>query len=166
MWLGVQRVRFFVERILEGLALMGFIAVLVMMLWSTIDVVLQGFGSSLPATVPWTEVLNVIAVMLPLAFATSKGSHIAIDLITNRLPSRAKRVTDLMVMVMMFLFMGILSWQLSIQAWRSVKMWEFDQLSIKIYYFPAKIALALAFIMSAFVVLFQIVDRCLSRTRR
>ena len=40
MWLGVQRVRFFVERIFEGLALMAFIVILVMMLWSTIDVIL------------------------------------------------------------------------------------------------------------------------------
>ena len=104
--------------------------------------------------------------MLPLAFATSKRSHISLDLITSRLPGRAKRVTDLIIMVIMFLFMGMLSWQISIQAWRSVKMWEFDHVFIKIYYFPSKIALALAFIMSAFVLLFQIVDRCRNRIHR
>jgi TRAP-type C4-dicarboxylate transport system permease small subunit len=157
---GVQRARLFVEKIFIGLSLLGFVTVLLMMLWNTIDVVLWGFGSFIPATVPWTEVLNVIAVMLPLAYATFKKSHISIDLITSRLPAGAKRVMDLIVMVMMFLFMALFSWRLSMQAWRSVKMWEFDHIFIKIYYFPAKIALALAFIMAALVMLFQIIDRC------
>lgn len=156
----VQRVRLFVEKISAGLTLMAFVVILVVMLWNTIDVILWSFGSFIPATVPWTEVLNVVVVMLPLAYATSKRSHISLDLITSRLPARAKRVTDLIIMLIMFLFMVMFSWRLSIQAWRSVKMWEFDHVFIKIYYFPSKIALALAFIISALVLLFQIIDEC------
>lgn len=158
MVLRAQRIKFFADKTLRGLAFMGFVSVLLMMLVGTVDVILQGFGSSLPATVPWTEVLNVIAVMLPLAFATSERAHIAIDLVTGRLPRKGKRVADRIVMVVTFLFMAIMSWQLSIQAWRSLRTWEFDQLSVKIYYWPAKIALAIAFIMSAAIVLFQMVD--------
>jgi hypothetical protein len=42
-------------------------------------------------------------------------------------------------------------------------MWEFDQLTIKVYWFPAKIALALGFIGTAIVVLWQIVSEIKKR---
>lgn len=159
-----RRIKSVMEKILEGLTIIGFAAVIVMMIWGTLDVVLQQFGSSLPATVAWTEVLNVIAVTLPLAYATYGRTHISIDLFIRRVTGRAKKVSNYIVMIMTFMFMSTLSWQLSIQAWRSVKMWEFDQLAIKIYYFPAKIALALAFLMASLVVLFQIIDELRGKT--
>lgn len=154
----IPRIKSVTERILEGMTILGFAAVIVMMIWGTLDVVMQQFGSSLPATIAWTEVLNVMAVTLPLAYATYGRVHISIDLVTNRLTGRAKKVSNYIVMIMTFLFMATLSWQLSMQAWRSVKIWEFDQLAIKIYYFPAKIALALAFLVASLVVLFQIIN--------
>jgi TRAP-type C4-dicarboxylate transport system permease small subunit len=149
---------FILKKILEGLTLIGFTAVIVMMLWGTIDVILQQFGSSLPATIAWTEILNVIAVTLPLAYATFGNVHISIDLVTRRLTGKAKQVSHFIIMIMTFLFMALLSWQLGIQAWRSLMMREFDQLAIKVYYFPAKIALALAFIMAALVSLRRIIN--------
>ncbi|MFC1534308.1 TRAP transporter small permease subunit [Thermodesulfobacteriota bacterium] len=121
-------------------------------------------AGGVPIVNPISEVLNVMAVTLPLAYATYGRVHISIDLVTGRLTGRAKKVSNYIVMVMTFLFMSTLSWQLSIQAWRSVKMWEFDQLAIKIYYFPAKIALALAFIVASLVVLFQIVGELRGKT--
>ena len=151
-------IRKITEKLLKGMTILGFGAVIIMMIWGTLDVVLQQFGSSLPATVEWTEVLNVIAVTLPLAYATYGRVHITIDLLTSRATGRTKRITNYIVMVMTFLFMSMLTWQLTIQAWRSTMMREFDQLAIKIYYFPAKIALAFAFFMASLVVLFQIVD--------
>jgi len=80
---GFQRIKSIAEKTLEGLTLIGFAAVIVMMVWGTLDVVMQQFGSSLPATVAWTEVLNVMAVTLPLAYATYGRAHISIDLVTT-----------------------------------------------------------------------------------
>lgn len=147
--------RGYIQKILEGSAVAGWVAIVVMMVLGTADVVAQVFGSSIPATLNWTEILNVIGLSLPLAYVTMKKAHIAVELFTMR--GRAKRVKDIIGLILVFLFMALLAWQLSIQAWQSTLLWEFDLVIIKIYWFPAKIALALGFIGSAIVIMFQLV---------
>jgi TRAP-type mannitol/chloroaromatic compound transport system permease small subunit len=147
--------RGYVKKILEGSAVAGWAAIVVMMVLGTADVVLQVFGSSIPATVNWTEIFNVLGLILPLAYVTMMKAHIVVELFPLR--GRAKRVNDIAGLILVFLFMALLAWQLSIQAWESTLIGEFDQVIIKIYWFPAKIALALAFIGSAIVVIFQLV---------
>lgn len=155
------RGRRYIQKILEGSAVAGWVVLVIMMVWCTADVVAVLLGHSIPATVAWTEILNVIGLTLPLAYVTSIKGHINVELFKMR--GKAKRVSDCIVLILLFLFMSLLAWQLSRQAWRSVRIWEFDQVIIKIYWFPAKIALALGFIGSAIVVLFQIIGEFLKR---
>jgi TRAP-type C4-dicarboxylate transport system permease small subunit len=143
------------RKILEGSAVAGWVVLVVMMVWVTADVVAQVFGSSLPETVNWTEILNVIGLSLPLAYVTMTKGHIVVDLFTLR--GRAKRVKDIFGLILVFLFTALVAWQLGSYAWRSTRILEFEQLAIKIYWFPAKIALALGFIGSAIVALFQLI---------
>jgi len=147
--------RRYIQRILEGSAVAGWAVIVLMMVWITGDVVAQLFGFSLPETINWTEILNVICLSLPLAYVTMKRGHIVVELLTIR--GRAKRVRDIIGLVLVFLFTALVAWQLSIYAWRSTRMLEFEQLVIKIYWFPAKIALALGFIGSAVIVMFQLI---------
>jgi TRAP-type C4-dicarboxylate transport system permease small subunit len=153
------RAQLYVEKIINGSAVAGWLVVIVMMLWGAGDVILQLFRHSLPATYAWTEVLNVIAVSLPLAYVASKKGHIVITLLTRRFVGKRKHLIDIVVLTLIFVFSAFLAWQLSIQAWQSLKIWEFDQVIIKIYWFPAKIALALGFIGTAVVVMFQIIGK-------
>jgi len=153
----------YIQRVLEGSAVAGWIVIMVMMVWVTGDVVAQLFGSSLPATVQWTEILNVMGFILPLAYVTMIKAHIVVNLFTLR--GRAKRVKDIIGLVLVFLFTALVAWQLSILAWRSTRILEFEQLTIKIYWFPAKIALALGFVGSAIVVMFQLIGELGSRKR-
>jgi len=147
----------YIQKIIEAFAVAGWAAVMIMMVWGTLDVVLLPFGYAVPATVPWTEIFNVIALALPLTYVASKKSHVDVSLFTFR--GRAKRLADFFSGTLFFLFAALLAWQLSIQAWRSVRIGEFDQLGIKIYWFPAKIALALGFIGTAIVVMFQLIGQ-------
>ncbi len=155
--------RRYIQKIIEASAIAGWAAVVIMMVWITADVVAQHFGYSIPATVSWTEIFNVIAITLPLTYVTSKKAHVVVSLFT--ISGRAKRVTDMMAVVLVFLYTALLAWHLSIQAWRSVWFWEFDQGIIKIYWFPAKIALALGFVGTAIVAMFQVIDQIGRRTR-
>ena len=147
--------RGYAQKILEGSAVAGWAAIVIMMVLGTADVVAQVFGSSIPASVNWTEIFNVIGLSLPLPYVTMKKAHIVVELFTIR--GRAKRVKDIIGLILVFLFMALLAWQLSIQAWQSTLQGEFDLVIIKIYWFPAKIALALGFIGSAIVIMFQII---------
>jgi TRAP-type mannitol/chloroaromatic compound transport system permease small subunit len=153
----------YVQKILEASAVAAWLILLVMMVWVTADVVAQALGSSLPDTIAWTEIFNVIGLSLPLAYVTMKKAHIVVDLFTLR--GRAKRIRDIFGLVLVFLFTTLVAWQLSKHAWRSIRLWEFEQLTIKIYWFPAKIALALGFIGSAIVVALQFIAELRRRNR-
>ncbi len=155
--------RGYVQKILEASAVAAWAILLVMMVWVTADVVAQALGSSLPDTIAWTEIFNVIGLSLPLAYVTMMKAHIVVDLFALR--GRAKRVRDIIGLVLVFLFTALVAWQLSKHAWRSIRLWEFEQLTIKIYWFPAKIALALGFIGSAIVVAFQLIGELRRRNR-
>ncbi len=149
------------EGILKGLTVAGWIVVAIMMVWGTTDVIMQVFYLHLPATVPWTEVFNVIALALPLGYVTSKKAHITSEIFTPR--GRTKRAIDIMSMFLVLVFMGLLTWQLSLQAWQSLRGWEFDQSEIKIYWFPAKIALAFGYGSSFILVFWQLIGELLRR---
>ncbi len=146
----------YIRKTLEATAMIGCAVIVVMMVWGTADVIAQLFHSSIPATVPWTEILNVIAVILPLAYVTYLRAHVDTELFN--FPGKTKRVINVFVSIMIFLFMSLLAWQLSKQAWKSVRIWEFDHLIIKIYWFPAKIVLALSFLGSAIISMFQMIN--------
>jgi TRAP-type C4-dicarboxylate transport system permease small subunit len=144
----------FLEKTITVTVLISFAALVVMMLWGTADVVLLKFGYPLPGTINWTEILNVIVLFLPLAYVTSKKSHIVVDIIVFK--GRTKRVTDFVADLFILFFCALMAWQLCGQAWQSTRIMEFDQAAIKIYYFPGKIALAFGFLFSAFIALLQL----------
>jgi TRAP-type C4-dicarboxylate transport system permease small subunit len=159
------RAQLYIEKIINGSAVAGWLVIIVMMLWGTGDVILQLFRHSLPATYAWTEILNVVAVSLPLAYVASKKGHIVITLLTRRFVGKRKHLIDVIVLALTFVFSAFLAWQLSVQAWHSLMIWEFDQVTIKIYWFPAKIALGLGFIGTAIIVAFQIIGEFLGQNR-
>jgi TRAP-type C4-dicarboxylate transport system permease small subunit len=146
----------FTRNIIDGSAVLGLFCIVVMMIWMTGDVIASFFHSSLPDTAAWTEVLNVIGFALPLAYVAMTKTHITVELFTGG--GRVGRLRDIFGMILTFLFTGLLGWQLSIQAWRSTAVLESAVLEYRIFWYPAKIALALGFVSSAIIVLIQLID--------
>jgi TRAP-type mannitol/chloroaromatic compound transport system permease small subunit len=145
----------YIRKVIVGSAVTGWIVIVVMMIWVTGDVIAQIFGSSLPDTVNWVEILNVIGFTLPLAYVTMKKSHITVELFTAH--GRIKRLRDIFALILTFLFTGLVAWQLSGLAWRSTLMLESQNLTMRVYWFPAKIALALGFLGSAVIMLVHLI---------
>jgi TRAP-type C4-dicarboxylate transport system permease small subunit len=132
-------------------------------MWMTIDTALHPFGQQIPATYPWIEVLNVIAISLGLVYVTAKKAHIGIELLNHYLSAKVMQRITVALSVLVLAFLVLLSWQWSIQAWRSTAILEFQQETIKVYYFLGKIALAIGFVGSAFYTLVQIINEGLKR---
>lgn len=151
------RLHSYVEKILSGSALLGWLVIVIMMLWVSFEVIANLFNKSIPGTYSWTEVLNVIAISLPLAYVTSQSAHIVITLLTGRLTGRGKVWVEIASLILVLVFSGFLSYVLSIQAWNSLRAREFEMGLIKIYWFPSKIALALGFIGSTLVTIYQLI---------
>jgi TRAP-type C4-dicarboxylate transport system permease small subunit len=147
----------FIEKISLTLVIISFVALALLMLWMTADVVLVLFGYPIPGTINYTEILNVVILFLPLAYVTARRSHIVVDII--QYTGKAKQITDFTADCSVFLYSVMFSWQLGIKAWKSLSTGEFDMIGIKVFVFPAKIALAIGAIGSALAALFLIVDR-------
>jgi hypothetical protein len=145
----------YIRKMVEGLAVTGWIVIVVMMIWVTGDVTAQIFGSSFPDTVNWVEILNVIGFTLPLAYVTMTKGHITVGLFTAR--GSVKRLKDIFALILTFLFTGLVGWQLTTLAWRSTWMLESQHLTMRVYWFPAKIALALGFLGSAIIMLVHLI---------
>jgi TRAP-type C4-dicarboxylate transport system permease small subunit len=146
-----------IENISLTLVIISFAALALLMFWMTADVILVLFGYPIPGTINYTEILNVIILFLPLAYVTVRRSHIVVDII--QYTGKAKQITDFIADCSVFLYSVVFSWQLGIKAWKSLSTGEFDMIGIKVFVFPAKIALAVGAMGSALAALFLIVDR-------
>lgn len=153
----------FVEKIWLTLVVVSFAALVLLMFWMTADVILVLFGHPIPGTINYTEILNVVILFLPLAYVTARRSHIVVDVIQYR--GKAKRITDFIADCSVFLYSVIFSWQLGVKAWRSTSSGEFEMVGIKIFVFPAKIALAIGAVGSALAALFLIMDHFMGEKR-
>jgi len=153
----------FIEKTSLTLVVISFAALVLLMLWMTADVILVLFGYPIPGTINYTEILNVIILFLPLAYVTARRSHIVVDVIQYK--GKARRITDFIADCSVLLYSVVLSWQLGIKAWTSVRTGEFDMIGIKVYVFPAKIALAIGVIGSALAAFFLIADRFAGKKR-
>lgn len=147
----------FNEKIWLTLVIISFAALVLLMLWMTADVILVLFGHPIPGTINYTEILNVVILFLPLAYVTARRSHIVVDIIQYK--GKARQISDLVADCSVFLYSVLFGWQLGIKAWSSVRTGEFDMIGIKVFVFPAKIALAVGALTSALAALFLILER-------
>ena len=139
------------------LAVLGFIVLAMMAFWILIDVCSGIFSWGLPGMVDWVEVLNVICIALPLSYVTLQGRHISMSVIHDHLSDKGKHVLNMIVLVGMFLYSALLAWRVSIEALYSLKMWERNDVGMIVYWFPAKIGLAVGFIMMALAIIIQFI---------
>lgn len=146
----------FAAKVFRELAVVGFVVLMMMAIWILIDVCSSIFKWGLPGMVDWVEVLNVIAVALPLPYVTLQGKHISMTLVHEHLSRKGRFVLDLVTMVVVFLFTAIVAWRLSVEALYSLMMLERNDVGMVVYWFPSKIGLALGFIMTALALMIQI----------
>ncbi len=141
----------------RGLAVLGFLVLVAMAVWILIDVFSGIFRLGLPGMVDWVEVLNVLAIALPLAYVTLQRKHITMTLLDEHISARQKKVLNMIVLSGFFLYSAMLSWRLSLEALYSVSVWEKSEVGINVYWFPSKVGLAFSFLMMAFSVLIQLI---------
>jgi TRAP-type C4-dicarboxylate transport system permease small subunit len=142
----------------RGLAILGFIVLVMMAIWILIDVFCGIFKWGFPGMVQWVEVLNTICIALPLPYVTIRRKHIYMTIIQERLSSEQNRILDIFVFIIVFLFSAVLAWRVSLEALYSLKYWESSDVGITVYWFPGKVGLAIGFIFMSIAVLCQIIS--------
>lgn len=95
----------------------GGIAIIVMILLTTVDVVMRYFfNSPLYGGLELTEYLMAVSVALTMAYCAMKKGHVRVDAAVTLLPKRTQQIFNSAVMLMGVVFFALMSWQTIIQA--------------------------------------------------
>ena len=92
------------------------VAIIIMMLLSTADVVLRLFGKPIPGAYELTGLLGTIVVSFALGFTSLEKGHIAVELLFRKLPQRAQLAIETFTNVVSFLIFGLITYQTFIYA--------------------------------------------------
>ncbi|AFT68463.1 TRAP transporter, DctQ-like membrane protein [Alloalcanivorax dieselolei B5] len=80
----------YLSRVTDMTTLVGGLAIALMMIHISLDVVLRYlFSTPIPGTITYvSNYYMIVAAFLPLAYAEKLGAHISVEVVTERLPQR------------------------------------------------------------------------------
>lgn len=131
----------------RGFVLLAAIALLLMMLHVTAEVVARATGwLTLIGTL---EIVSyyymILLVMLPMGFVELKQEHIRVDLFAQMMPERVQFVLYLLSCMMCIVFFSMMFQQSLIDAWNSMQRKETIMSNFIFYIWPSRWALPIGF---------------------
>jgi TRAP-type C4-dicarboxylate transport system permease small subunit len=132
------------ERVSTVAAWIAGAAVLLMALLGGIDLVSTvAIGRPLSATVEATEALMVISSFLGLGLLHKRRAYIAVDLLRERGGIGLRRALDVLSLLLMGIYFGLIAWRGWENALESLAVGEFSSGLVRIPLYPSKFALAI-----------------------
>jgi TRAP-type C4-dicarboxylate transport system permease small subunit len=125
-----------------GLAIAS-IAVLAMMLIGASDVITTLFSLPIPGALELTQMLMVLVIFLALPEVEVRRQHIAIDLVSERMPPAIRRVFALFGNALTLCFYGAMAWQAWKLFWGSWSVREYATGLVAFPLYPTKALFAL-----------------------
>jgi len=137
------------------LAVLGGIALVLMMVQTVADVVAdQFFTRPIPGNLEVISVYNmVLVVFLPLAFVEWRHEHIQVDLVYQLMPGIVQRITLVFGYLLSAVFFAILTWRTWDDAMKALAKNEMLMGNVYVIIWPAKFVLPFGFGTIALVVL-------------
>jgi len=109
----------FVDHIIDGTSLAGGVAVVLMMMHITIDIVLRFFGNPPPGTMSIVSYYYMLVVaFMSLAFAERRNAHISVEIAYDMMPRSLQtlsRVTGGAMCLAIFGLMTAKSWEIAME---------------------------------------------------
>jgi TRAP-type C4-dicarboxylate transport system permease small subunit len=109
-WFGAVKKR--IRQVNRFVAGVGACFLIPLMLFTSVDVVGRDlFDHPIPGTVELSQYMLAVFILLGLAFSQQAKAHVAISLVTSRLPQRAQLLLSLIATVLCLFISCILVWQ-------------------------------------------------------
>ena len=153
-----KRLDSLVNRITSGLALLGAVGVLAMLVHITGYVVMRNLaGAPIPATVEIVSYYYMVAIaFLPLAWAERRGDMIAVEIFSHLLVGRLGRINAIFVSVVTFAAYLVLTYTTWTVAMRQFAARSYViSLSVAVPVWPSYFILPAAFALAALVALYR-----------
>ena len=119
------------------------VGLLLMALLGVADIIATQFlKSPIPGVVEITRGMMVFCIMLGLALAESDGKHIRVEIGLERLPARLRHYLNALAPISMAVLFALIAWFGWHAFWQSVVSKQYDQGSLQLPLWPARLALA------------------------
>lgn len=155
-------IRLILSRIVDAATVLGAVALVLMMVHITADVVAKFvFSSPLPGTIAVVSNYYMVAVIfIPLAFAERKAGHISVEVLTDHLPRRLRSRLGIVSALYTAGIFGLLTWRGVEEALRKSEVGSFIiEQDVRIDTWPAYFLLPLGTGLILAVVVFKILRR-------
>ena len=147
-----------VDRITSGLALLGAVGVVAMLIHITAYVIMRNLASApIPATVEVVSYYYMVAIaFLPLAWAERRGDMISVEIFSHLLVGRVGRVNAVFVSAVTFAAYLVLTYTTWTVAMRQFAARSYViSLSVAVPVWPSYFILPVAFALAALVALYR-----------
>ena len=153
-----QRLDRLVDRVTSGMALIGAIGVIAMLIHITAYVILRNLASApIPATVEIVSHYYMVAIaFLPMAWAERRGDMISVEILSHLLVGRVGRINAVFVSIVTFgayLALTYTTWTVAMREF-SARSYVIS-LSVAIPVWPTYFILPVAFALAALVALYR-----------
>ena len=123
----------------------------------TANVLLRMTGNPIGGTVEWVQFLLSASVGLTIALCGLKGDHIAVNILVDRLPPKARRVMDVLVNVVVLVFAVLVAWVQFENARSMIRSGQVGMVT-RVPFYPFVFVIAFGFLLYAFVALNNILQ--------
>lgn len=149
-----------IERIATVLALASGLAIILLMVFTTLDVTLRkAAGSGIPGTIEITEIVLVGVVFLAIMAAELGDVHVRTPILVERLRGRKATIARLIGLIIAFSYSAFAAWLTLGQAISSTQRGEFRFGVAFVPVWPAKLLIPLGFAGLALALLVKIVAK-------
>ena len=156
----------FLLRTEEWAAFIAGIGVLVMMLLGGMDVITtKAFSWPIPGVYEITETTMVASVFLALALSQREKRQIRVELFTERLRARPKRVADALAELCSLAVYSFIAWYGVQAVWISIAVGDYGSGAVRLPLWPAKLALALGAVLMCLQCAKGVVDNVMAAAR-
>lgn len=155
----------FERKVLLPVSSFGAVALLLLGLVVTFEVILRALGIAIVGAVEVSEVLLALLVFAALAFTQSENGHVAMEALVAQATPGYRRVARVISLTVCAVTAAIMTWGAALQAIRSFQAKEFQFGTVQFPLWPTKAVVAVGLGLMALELLFQVASGLRARGR-
>jgi TRAP-type C4-dicarboxylate transport system permease small subunit len=160
--MGLERLS---ELLRKGMMIVGGVSLLAITLLATMNVALRIFQVPVSGSYEVVSFLGAIVTAGALGYTQKRKDHIVVDILSDKFPSKVKRVLDRVSYLLILVFFSIVSWQTFVYGKRLMRTGELSE-TLKIAYYPFVFLVGIGFAVLALTSILDLIETFWTREER
>jgi TRAP-type C4-dicarboxylate transport system permease small subunit len=160
--MGLERLS---ELLRKSMMIVGGVSLLAITLLATMNVALRIFQVPVSGSYEVVSFLGAIVTAGALGHTQKRKDHIVVDILSDKFPSKVKRVLDRVSYLLILVFFSIVSWQTFVYGKRLMRTGELSE-TLKIAYYPFVFLVGIGFAVLALTSFLDLIETFWTREER